>query len=97
MMDNKIFMIFQPILNTFSKPVGLAGTVVAWASNGLSNAKIRSPTTSNDSLSSKLKWCNSKIRVEFKFSCLKQDKVTFAPNIVVNLFIIYELKRWSQH
>ena len=85
MMDSKIFMIFRPILNTFTKLVGLAETIVAWASNGLSNAKIRSPTTSNDSLSPKLKWCNSKIRVKFKFSCLKQDKVTFAPNIVVNL------------
>ena len=43
-----------------------------------------------------MKWYNSKIRVEFKGSCLKQDKVSFTPNSVVNLFIVYELGRWSQ-
>ena len=31
-----------------------------------------------------------------KRSCLKKDKVTFTPNNVVNLFIAYELDRWSQ-
>ena len=28
--------------------------------------------------------------------CLKQDKATFAPNNVMNLFIVYELDRCSQ-
>ena len=45
----------------------------------------------------KLVWMNnSTIRVEFKGRCLKQEKVTFTPNNVVNLFIAYELDRWSQ-
>ena len=39
---------------------------------------------------------NSRIRIEFKGSCLKQDKITFTPYNVVNLFIVYELDRWSQ-
>ena len=39
--------------------------------------KIRPPTTSDNSLSPKLKWHNSRIRVEFKGSCLKQDRMTF--------------------
>ena len=34
---------------------------------------------------------NSKIRLEFKGSCLKQDKVTFTLISVVNLFIANEL------
>ena len=34
------------------------------------------PTTANNSLSPKLKWHNSRMRVEFKGSCLTQDKVT---------------------
>ena len=90
------FFIFQPILNTFTKPVGLTKTIVVWQSKGLSNVKIRTPTTWNNSLSPKMKWYNSKIRVEFKGSFLKQDKVSFTPNSVVNLFIVYELGRWSQ-
>ena len=34
---------------------------------------------------------NSKISLRFTGSCLKQDKATFTPNNVVNLFIVYEL------
>ena len=39
---------------------------------------------------------NSRIRVEFKKSCLKKDKVTFTPRNVVELFIVYELDTWSK-
>ena len=39
---------------------------------------------------------NSKIRLRFTGSCLKQDKATFTANSVVNLFIVHELNRWSQ-
>ena len=38
---------------------------------------------------------NSKMRLKFTGSCLKQDKASFTPNNV-NLFIVYELDRWSQ-
>ena len=62
-------------------PTGLTETIVAWQSKDVSNEKIRPSSTSNKSLknfkSLKLKRHNSKIRVEFKGSCLKQDKVTF--------------------
>ena len=43
-----------------------------------------------------MKWYNSKMRAEFKGSCLKQSKVTFTPMNVVDLFLVYELDRWSQ-
>ena len=39
---------------------------------------------------------NSRKRVEIRESCLKQEKITFTPNSVVNLFIVYELDRWSE-
>ena len=39
---------------------------------------------------------NYRIRIEFKRSCLKQDKVTFNPNSLINLFFVYELNRWSK-
>ena len=35
------------------------------------------------------------MRLKFTGSCLKQDKASFTPNNV-NLFIVYELDRWSQ-
>ena len=55
--------------------------------------KVRPFTPWNKILSSNLKLYNLKIIVEFKDSCLKQDNVTFTPNDVVNLFIVYELDR----
>ena len=39
---------------------------------------------------------SSRIRLEFKGSCLKQGNVTFTPNNILNLFIVYELDRWSR-
>ena len=36
------------------------------------------------------------MRVEFKGDFLKQDKVTFNPNSVVNLFFVFDLDRWPQ-
>ena len=38
---------------------------------------------------------NSNVRLKFKGSYLKQeDKATFTPKNVVNLFIVYELDTW---
>ena len=56
------------------------------------------PYTANKSLSPKLAWINnSRIRLEFKESCLKQeDRGPFRPKNVVNLFIAYELATWSR-
>ena len=40
---------------------------------------------------------NSRIRLEFKGNCLKQeDKPAYTPKNVVNLYIVYELNIWSQ-
>ena len=59
-------------------PNGDTETVLAWKSKGLSDKCIKPRTTSNNILAPKLKWIqNSKISVDFKRICLKQDKVTF--------------------
>ena len=74
----QIFLIFQLIFKILTMLAGLIDTTVEWKSKGLLNEKIRPPTTENNSLSPKLRWMNnSKIRVEFKGSSLKQDKVNF--------------------
>ena len=39
---------------------------------------------------------NFRIKLEFKESCLKQDKAPFTPNNGVNLYIVCELNIWSQ-
>ena len=59
-------------------PACIADSIVAWESKGLSNEKFKPFITANNSLSPKVRYINnSRIRVEFKGSCLKQDKVTF--------------------
>ena len=62
----------------------------------MSNEKITSPTPSNKILSPKLKEYNSTSRVEFKLSCLKQEKVTFTQKNVVIYLLSEKLDGWSQ-
>ena len=58
--------------------------------------KITLPFTGNKSLFPNPVWMNnSRIRLQFKGSCSQQDKVTFTLNNTVNVFIVYELDRWS--
>ena len=52
------FLLFQRILNTFTMSFGLTETIVVWESKGLSNEKIKPPTTANNNLSPKMKWYN---------------------------------------
>ena len=68
---------------------GLPDTIVEWESKGVSNEKIKPPITANHSLSLKLTWINnSKIRVIFTGSCLKQDRVIVDYNVIDNSNII---------
>ena len=64
----------------------------------MSNEKFMCAYTANGSVCPKLIWVNnSKIRLKFKGSCLKQeDKAAFTPKNAVNLFIVYELDTWPQ-
>ena len=57
----------------------------------MSNEIIKPPTTSNNSLASKLSYFGTKTRVKFNGSCLKQDKITYTYGTIVNIYIVYEL------
>ena len=62
------------------------------------NKKTEPQFTANRSLSPKLVCMNnSKIRLRFTGSCLRQEFATFVPNNVVNVFVVYELDRNSQN
>ena len=63
----------------------------------MSNEKIKHPVTADKCLSPKLAWISeSRIRLRFTGSCLRQEFPTYTVNSVVNLFVVYELDRWSQ-
>ena len=63
----------------------------------MSNEKFKPPYTSHKSLSPKLVWNKSRIKLNFKGSIfLKWNEVTFTSNNAVNWRIVYELVRWWQ-
>ena len=71
--------------------------VLSWQSKRLSNESIKPPTTSDNSLNPRLSYCGTEIRVQFTGSCLKQPKLTFTHQKVVNIYIVYELGASTSH
>ena len=64
----------------------------------MSDKKFKAPFISNKSLFSKLIWYNSRIKLKFKGSCLKQkNQAAFTPKNVVNFCIVYELNSWPRN
>ena len=71
--------------------------VIAWKCNEWSDKNIKSLLPPGKNLTPKLKWIhNSKILQEFQWSCLKQDRATFAHRNVKKMFIICEWDIWSR-
>ena len=62
-------------------------------SKGLSDESIKSPTTSNKLLDPSLDFVGTKARVKFSGDCLKQEKITFNHEKVVNIYIVYEIEK----
>ena len=78
--ESQNFWIFQPIYKTFTTLSGLPNIIDDWLVYGWIDVWMS----------------NSRIRLEFKWSHLKQDNATSTPDKVVNLFIVYDLGTWSQ-
>ena len=77
--------------------VGVIDRVLSWQSKVISNESIKPPTTSDNRLSPRLIYNDTKIKVQFTGSCLKQPKFTFTHKKVVNIYIVYELGASSSH
>ena len=75
----------------YLKKNGNADHISAWKSKGLSDESIKSPSTSDNSLSPSFSYIGTKTRVKFVGSCLKQDKATFTNGKTVNIYIVYEI------
>ena len=71
--------------------------VLSWRSKEVSNESIKPPTTSNNSLNPRLSYNDTKIKVQFTGSCLKQPKLMFTHKKGVNIYIVYELGASSSH
>ena len=64
--------------------------ILSWKSKGLSDENIKPLSTSNNILNPSLTYVGTKTRVEFKGSCLKQDKILFIHGKVVNIYFAFE-------
>ena len=71
--------------------------MLLWRSKGISNESIKPPTTCNNSLTPELNYYDTKTRVEFIRSCLKQSKISYTHGKVVNIYIVYELAASNSH
>ena len=86
------YLVFQP-LNNYFKIIASTNFVSSWQSKGLSDEIIKSPATSDNSLNPKVSYNGAKARLEFRGSCLKQDKNTFNHGKILNIYIVYELDK----
>ena len=88
------YLVFQPLKKYFKVISNANGKYISsWQSKGLSDETIKPPATSDNSLNPKASYYGTKTRLEFRGSCLKQDKSTFNNGKIVNIYIIYELDK----
>ena len=59
----------------------------------MSDERINSITASNYSVTPFLDYHDTKTRVEFNGSCLKQDKITYTHGKIVIIYIVYEMSK----
>ena len=86
------YLVFQP-LNKYFRIITNTKYISSWQSKGFSNENITAPTTSDYKLNPQLSYFGTKERLEFRVSCLKQDKNTFNHGKIVNVYIVYELNK----
>ena len=65
--------------------VGSGNSIYFWRSKSLSDERVKSNTASNHSITPELSYHGTKTRVKFSGSCLKQDKVTYNHETIVNI------------
>ena len=64
-------------------------TIINVADKGLSAENIKPPTTSDNSLTPTLNYCDDlKVRVKFRGNCLKQLKFKYTHKTIVDIYIV---------
>ena len=65
------YLVFQPMYRYFKVIANTKYIPWSWKSKGLSDESIKSPATSDNSLSPLIDYLGDKIRLKFNGSCLK--------------------------
>ena len=61
----------------------------------MSDENVIAPTTIDYSLHPQSSYLGTKARLEFRESCLKQDKITHSHEKIINIYIVYEFDKIS--
>ena len=67
--------------------------ILSWKSKGLSNESTKPPATQNKIINPSLDFVGTKGRVKCSRDCLKQEKITYHHEKIVNIYIVYEIER----
>ena len=78
-------------MKKYFKEIGNTEKIPSWESKGLSDEVVKPIATSSNSLAPELSSFINKIKVKFNGSCLKQDKITYTRETIVNIYIVYKL------
>ena len=84
------YLVLQPINRNF-KVIANTLYISSWKSKELSAETIKPPSTSDNSLTPLIDYVGNKIRLKFSGSCLKQPKLQYTHETIVNIYIVYEM------
>ena len=89
------YFVFQPLYKYFKRVLDSTDNTVYvhyWQSKGLSDGKINAPgTSSSNDQAPILEYGGAGIRLKFKGDPLRQNKVTYNHEKIVNIYIVYEI------
>ena len=89
------YLVLRLIHRCFKRVAGFGSSnyIYFWKCKGLSDENITAPATVDYSLNPQLSHLNTKTRVKSKGTCLKQDKITYDHEKIVNIYIVYETSK----
>ena len=85
------YLVFQLTTKDF-KAANKKIDILKWKSKGISDENIKSPATINNILNPLLEYGN-KLKLKLNGRCLKQDKITYNHEKIVNIYIVYEISK----
>ena len=86
------YLVFQPMYKYFETFTKNDNTFKSsWESKGFSDKKIGSIKTSNYNQSPRLVYDNARRKLKFGGGLLRQDKVAYNHELIVNIYIVYRL------
>ena len=91
--DTQNYIVFQMAYRYFKAISNNDANILSWKSKELSDESIKPPYPSNKMLNPSLNYVGAKGRVEFKWDCLKKEKISFDHGKVVNIYIVYEINK----